>query len=398
MLFGTNLTYTKAFNYRIVFETIRLHGTISRAEIARLTNLTAQTVSNIVSRLLERNIVIEGHKLQNGRGAPSVTLEVNPGGAYSIGLDLNRDHLTGILVDLSGNVKTKIYYEVDSPSPNKAIELMASTVNQLLESKELGSSQFCGIGIGFPGPLEISPDNALVSTVNPKTFPNWEHVPVVKMLKNHIDVPIYLENNASAATIGERWYGIGKNISNFYYAFFGAGLGGGLVINGDLYEGYKRNAGEIGYIPFSGTSPLCTSNAPHIGEHFNLSRLYAWLKEFGIDVYRPEDLARLFDTKEPHFMSWLDKAKEMLVPAFLAIEYIMDPEMFIIGGRLPKNIVDHLCVELSAMMFEKRIIEKEYFPKFQGATAGADAAALGAATLPMFDLFAAQTQVLIKNK
>ena len=130
MLFGTNLTYTKAFNYRIVFETIRLHGTISRAEIARLTNLTAQTVSNIVSRLLERNIVIEGHKLQNGRGAPSVTLEVNPEGAYSIGLDLNRDHLTGILVDLSGNVKTKIYYEVDSPAPEKAIELMASTVNQ----------------------------------------------------------------------------------------------------------------------------------------------------------------------------------------------------------------------------------------------------------------------------
>ncbi len=61
------------------------------------------------------------------------------------------------------------------------------------------------------------------------------------------------------------------------------------------------------------------------------------------------------------------------------------------------NIVEHLCTELSTMMFEKRIIEKEYFPKFQGATAGADAAALGAATLPMFDLFAAQTQVLIKK-
>lgn len=115
MLHGTNLTYTKDFNFRIVFETVRLHGPISRADVARRTNLTAQTVSNIVGRLLEYQFVLEGKKQQKKRGAPSTTLEINPDGAFSIGLDFNRDHLTGILVDLLGNLKTKIYYEIDTP-------------------------------------------------------------------------------------------------------------------------------------------------------------------------------------------------------------------------------------------------------------------------------------------
>jgi len=87
MLTGTNLTYTKAYNFRIVFETIRLHGPISRADVARRTSLTAQTVSNIVNRLLEQNFVQEGKKFQKKRGAPSTTLEVNSEGAYSVGLD-----------------------------------------------------------------------------------------------------------------------------------------------------------------------------------------------------------------------------------------------------------------------------------------------------------------------
>ena len=134
MLTGTNLTYTKAYNFRIVFETIRLHGPISRADIARQTRLTAQTASNIVARLLERNFVKEGVKLQKKRGAPSTTLEVNPEGAYSVGLDFNRDHLTGILVDLAGNLKTKIFYEINSPTPKDAINLMVSTIRQLTDS------------------------------------------------------------------------------------------------------------------------------------------------------------------------------------------------------------------------------------------------------------------------
>lgn len=398
MLTGTNLTYTKAYNFRIVFETIRLHGPISRADVARRTSLTAQTVSNIVNRLLDRHFVQEGEKFQKKRGAPSTTLEVNPDGAFSVGLDFNRDHLTGLLVDLAGTVKTKIFYEVDYPSPEKAIELMVSTVNQLTSSEEVKAAHFCGVGIGLPGPLEINKNNEVSNTINPKAFPQWKDVPIGKMLAEKISAPIFIENNASAATIGERWYGAGKNISNFVYTFFGAGLGGGLVLNGNLYEGHNQNAGEFGYFPFLGkSSPLSYSDQPHIGEHFNLSRLYKWLKEDGVIANRPEDLENLFRNKNPRFTEWLELAKGYLATVFMLAEYMIDMEVIILGGRLPKIIIEDIAKDVPDLIANLRSEIKTSAPTFLCGTAGIDAAALGAATLPMFDLFAAQAEVLIKN-
>lgn len=398
MLTGTNLTYTKAFNFRIVFETIRLHGPISRADVARKTSLTAQTVSNIVHRLLEQQFIQEGQKLQKKRGAPSTTLEVNPQGAYSVGLDFNRDHLTGILVDLAGDVKTKFFYEIDVPSPEEAIALMAETVKRLTEAKEVKSAHFCGVGIGLPGPLEINSNNEVNNSINPKAFPNWNHVPIVKLLKEHVEAPVFIENNASAATIGERWYGAGKNIPNFLYAFFGAGLGGGLVLNGSLFEGHNRNAGELGFFPYVGDkSPLSDSDQPHIGEHFNLNRLYKWLGEFNISASRPEDLGELYLENNSKLLEWLELAKEYLTTVFLISEYMIDAEVIILGGRLPQVIIEDLARDLPKRLEKDRVDMKNTSPVFLCGTAGVDTAALGAATLPMFDLFAAQTEVLIKK-
>ncbi|MEX0721316.1 MAG: ROK family transcriptional regulator [Balneolaceae bacterium] len=397
MLRGTNLTYTKAFNHRIVFETIRLNGPISRADIARATNLTAQTVSNIVSRLLKRNLILEGKRMQKKRGAPSVTLAINPKGAYSIGLDFNRDHLTGILVDLAGNLIDKKYFEMNDPTPEDSIELMASTVHDLF-NEEYSNSYLSGIGIGFPGPMQVNRDNTVTNVVNPKSFTHWKNVPVVKQLRQFVDSPIFLENNASAAALGERWYGVGRNISSFLYSFFGVGLGGGIILNGQLYEGANDNAGELGYTPLAaGISPLSTSSQPHVGEHFDLARLYYWLDKTGKTASRPADLRGLYLEKNPKLLEWIELGKDILAPAFLAVENLLDPEVIILGGRLPEEILEEFSTGISKRINSMRIVEKEIGPKFITAKAGEDAAALGAATLPMFDLYAAQPQILIKK-
>ena len=398
MLTGTNLTYTKAYNFRIVFETIRLNGPISRAEVARRTNLTAQTVSNIVNRLLERYFILEGNKLQKQRGAPSTNLMVNPDGAYSVGIDFNRDHLTGILVDLAGNVKTKYFYEVDSPYPEEAVKLISDTITQLSDNKTVRESHFCGVGIGLPGPLEINEKNEVSNFINPKAFPHWNHVPIGEMIKKQVNTQIFIENNASAATIGELWYGAGKNKSNFLYVFLGAGLGGGLVINGNIFEGSNRNSGELGFFPyFDQKSPLSNSEEPHVGEHFNLNHLYKWLKEKGVVANRPEDLGNLFDNKNEVFSEWLEQGKSYLTPVLLFAEYFVDMETIILGGRLPSTVIENMAETLPSLMAKARIDMKTNAPEILVGTAGPDAAALGAATLPMFDLFSAQTDVLMKT-
>ena len=347
---------------------------------------------------MARELVIEGDKFKKTRGAPSQSLVINPDGAYSVGLDFNRDHLTGILVDLGGNVKGKIFYEIDTPSPKEAISLMSDTIRQLLGSRKTYESRICGAGVAFPGPMQIKDNSSVLNIVNPKAFPGWNEVPVVDMLASEVGLPVYLENNASAAALGERWYGLGRNISTFLYTFFGAGLGGGLIINGELHEGSSGNAGELGYFPMSDSQSMLSDSAqPHIGEHFNLSKLFKWLNQNGQKASQPAHLEALLQSKNSHFMEWMALAEEILTPMFQSVEYLFDPEVIVLGGRLPASINEHLRTNLSARLKELRIRGKSSGPDIICSTAGVDAAALGAATLPMFDLFAAQPTVLIKK-
>ena len=135
MLRGTNLTYTKAYNFRIVLETILLLRPISSADIVLQINLTAQTVSNIVSRLQKRDLIFTIDKLQKQRGEPSSKVMFNPVGAYPIEIYFYWDYLTSILVDLRGKVVSKYFYKVDNREPNKAVHLISDTIKIL---KKLG--------------------------------------------------------------------------------------------------------------------------------------------------------------------------------------------------------------------------------------------------------------------
>jgi len=398
MFTGTNLTYTKAYNFRIVFETIRLTGPISRAEIARRTNLTAQTVSNIVARLLEQNFIREGKKLQKERGAPSTNLIVNPDGAYSIGIDYNRDHLTGILVNLEGNVVSKYFYEADNPQPEEAVRLIADTIRLLKKFTDDRNAYLAGVGIGLPGPLSINENNEVSNTNYPNVFPNWLNIPIVELLSEKINTRFFIENNASAAAIGELWYGAGKNKADFLYVFLGAGLGGGVVLNGSIYDGAHGNAGELGYFQFTNAkSPLSSEKEPHIGEHFSLTNLYNWLSSSNVIVKRPEDLEKLFLQKHPMLMDWMKLAKEYLSPILLGAEYYLDLGTIILGGRLPEVIIQDFTNDLPMLLNKNRFGLKSNAPKMICGTTGPDAAALGAATLPIFDLFSVQKEVLLKN-
>lgn len=395
---GTNLTYTKAYNYRIVFETIRLHSPIARSKIAEKTSLTAQTVSNIVARMLKAGLIEEGEKVQEGRGAPSISLKINAKGAYSIGLDFDRDHLTGVLVDLNGTVLQKLFYDVDYPSPDETIEKMVDIYQKLIQESALERSKPIGVGVSFPGPMDLQGNNFVSGMISPSGFQNWNRVPVVDRLKKHIDIPVYLENNASAAAIGEHWYGIGRHIPSFMYIFFGAGLGSGLIFDGELYKGHYQNAGEIGYYPLSKRSPLSVDKQPHVGEHFNLTELYKWLNEDGLSISTPDDLEILFKRENTKIKQWINDGVSILLPLFLAIEYILDPETIVFGGRLPSPLITSFSDRIEEQLPKARISGKKTGPSFRCATGGTDTAVLGAATLPMYDLFAPQSSVLIKKE
>jgi len=397
MLTGTNLKYAKLYNVRIVLETIRLYGPLSRIDIARKTELTAQTVSNITRELMEADLVLEVSRIQEGRGAPSILLALNPDGGFSIGLDLDKDHLSGILVDLNGNVRQRLYKELNFPSPDEAMDLLEATARELVANEKVALEQVWGVGVGLPGPIGVSSGSTVTNVVNPKALQGWSNVPVVNILSGRLSVPIYLENNASAAALGERWYGAGRHIGTFFYVYFGAGLGGGLIINGQLFSGHTGNSGELGYMPVARPKNGLQLDRPHLGEYFNLPAMYRNLHEHGYVVTKPSDLEQLFHQRNPLLIDWLQQGVSQLAPLILGIEYLMDPEAIFFGGRLPDVILKEMLIKLETILPTMRIEGKSNKPELLIATSGQDAASLGVATLPLYASFAPIPKLLMKK-
>jgi predicted NBD/HSP70 family sugar kinase len=397
MLTGTNLVYTKQYNLRIVHEVIRLFGPLSRADVARHTALTGQTISNLVKELMELGLIYEAERRKERRGAPSTSLAINPDGAFSIGLDLDRDHLTGVLVDLAGRVRQRVHLDIDTPTPVQALEMMTEMVETLISREKLTRNQVWGLGVGVPGPMHQAEDgNGYL--VNPKAFIGWHDVPLAEWLHERLGLSIFLENNASAAAVGERWYGAGQQIDTFFYIYFGSGLGGGLVMHGRPYEGFTGNAGEIGYLPtvLAGDSSA-NDEASHVGLHFNLPLLFEMLRNEGAEAHTPEDLDLLLASGHPRFLAWLDDAADHLTGLVLAVEYLIDPEAIFFGGRLPDCVLQALMERVTSHLPQRRIVDKTQLPRLLLATAGVDAAALGVATLPIYESFAPAPQVLLKQ-
>jgi predicted NBD/HSP70 family sugar kinase len=343
-------------------------------------------------------MIVEADRLQEGRGAPTRLLKLKPDGAFSIGLDLDKDHLTGVLVDFTGKVRQSISCELHFPLPEEAIDLMEATAKDLLEREGIDRERLWGVGMGLPGPLGSTDENHVTNVVNPTEFPGWSNVPVGEILEERLALPVYLENNATAAAVGERWYGEGRHIGTFFYIYFGAGLGGGLIINGQPFEGSTGNAGELGYFPMtSALNGTANVQQSHTGMHFNLPRLYQRLTEQGTPVDGPADLQPLFEQQNETLLAWLDEGATHLKPLLLAIEYLIDPEAIFFGGRLPDAIIRSLMDRLEAMLPALRVEGKTQHPQLHCATAGSDAAALGVATLPLYTSFAPAPRLLMKQ-
>ncbi len=392
MLKGTNLEDAKVHNLRTVLKTVRLFGPLSRADIARRTELTPQTISNIIAQLLDRGFVAETGRKQGKRGPSSAQLEFNSEGGFAVGLDIDREHLTGVLVDLNGVKYNQMRVPLDFPSPDAALALMAEVAETLLATAQVPRQRVWGIGVGFPGPLRITRDQTVRSVVNPDFFPGWNNVPVVERLFQKLRLPVYLENNATAAAIGESFYGAGQKIDSFFYVFLGYGLGGGVILDRQPLRGFQGNAGELGFL-----LTFRHSEVERLGDLFNPVRLLERFAREGTPLQSIAELEELLLKSHPALLSWLRDAAEALAPALINVEYLFDTEAFIFGGTWPATILDALVAQVEQLMAPLRIEQKAYKPPLIRAQAGEDAAALGVATLPIYATLTPHSLLLTKN-
>lgn len=232
---------TKVHNRNLVLRTIMNAESTSRAEIARITSLTKTTVSEIVSDLLEEGLVAEIGVGESLGGKSPILLSLLPNSRYLVGLDLAQNQFQGAIVNLRGQIQKKVSLPVNDRDGKEALALVYEILDQLIPGSNL---PMVGIGVGTPG-LVNTRDGMVVDAVNL----DWHDFPLAQLLNERYHLPVYILNDSHAAAIGEFTYGKGhKAEGSLVVINVHHGIGSGIVINGQLFQGDGGGAGEIGHV------------------------------------------------------------------------------------------------------------------------------------------------------
>ncbi|WP_037909257.1 ROK family transcriptional regulator [Actinacidiphila yeochonensis] len=242
---GTNLPRVGGYNQAVVLDAIRTAGQVSRVELAPLTGLTSQTVSNVVRRLLTAGLITEsGHAPSNG-GKRRTLLSPRADGAYAVGVQLDPDAAVIVVVDLAGTVLGTRRVRLTEPGdPAAVVEKVAAAARRLTAKVQVDPARLLGTGIATPGPI----DGPAGEVVLPPNFPGWGRVPLLEMFRAATGMPVAMDNDATVAAIGERWIGGRERAGSFLFIYLGTGIGAGIVLNNTVLHGDSSNAGEFAHM------------------------------------------------------------------------------------------------------------------------------------------------------
>jgi predicted NBD/HSP70 family sugar kinase/biotin operon repressor len=397
MLFGTNLDGTQRFNRLVVLETIRSNGPVSRAEVARLTGLSAQTVTNIIDQFKPAGLLIETARRTGGRGQPPIDLIINPAAAYSFGISFDDTRLVVVLLDLAGTIRGQVELPVSRPTPNIVLPLVEAAINQILAETSVQSDLIWGAGVVMPVLISMGHPTAL----GPSSTPDWQNFPIEENLRDRLNMPVFVENDATAAAIGERLFGSGRQFSNFFYIYLGVGVGGGIIADGRPYRGAYGMSGEIGHMISVPDGRLCPcGNKGCLERYVSLSAADAALRD-GVETFGTINLGAIqdgFERNDPRLKRWLDEAVNHLRNAIVSVENLFDPQAVIIGGQLPDAILTEIVERISSQLITVSHRQDASNGRLLKAQSDLDSRVLGAASLPIFVSMTPDFTVLKKER
>ena len=381
---GTNQDLGRPYNRRIVLEAVRLHGPISRADIARLVALSPQTITNIVREFEEMGLLTARRETPKRPGQPAIELAIDPDGGFAVGLQLLPDRLRGVLLDLTGAVRGQARAALAASTPETALPAMAAMVKRL---RATAPGRVLGVGLAMPGPFDVE----AMSFVGPTTLPGWAGVPAAERLQDLTGLPAFVGGDAPAAALSEAMFGLGRSLRDFFYIHFGLGLGGGLVVDGQVQQGAWGNAGELGHMPIVPGGRACScGNEGCLETYVSVHALRTALAEAGVAL----DLADPAAADHPAVAAWIEAAVPPLRRALCALENLLDPACIVLGGEMPEPILRRLADRLDPLLPSVSRRRDRVTPRLALSALGADNALVGAAVLAISGLLSPRSGLL----
>jgi predicted NBD/HSP70 family sugar kinase len=381
----------RAINERTVLEFVRQMGPVSRAQIARDSDLSKPTVSQALAALLEAGLVREAGRSSGGRGPAAVLYELNPRAGWVVGLDVGRDFVRAAVANLSGEIVARRDERARVRSQRSLISQVGELAHGVAAEAGVRWKQVTFATIGSPGVFD--PATGQVALAH--ALPGWGRTGLVQAVQEELGTKVGFENDVNLAALGEQWLGLGKGVSNFVYLHVGTGVGAGLVLHGELYRGHTGSAGEVGYLPIGGDprEPALRRRGA-LDADAGATGVVALARRLGmrapLTARSVFAAARRGDRTARRVVAL---EAERIAVAVAAIVPIVDPELVILGGGIGRN-GDLLLEPVTRSVREIT----PFAPRIEVSPLGEEAVVLGAVWLALQaaqDLLFTRTQGVV---
>jgi predicted NBD/HSP70 family sugar kinase len=393
---GSNSINLRLFNERVILTALRRLGQASKADLARYANLTSNTAGVIVRELEAQRLIRTEGKRSGQRGQPATLLSLDAGGAHSIGVQVGRRSLDTLLVDFCGRVLDRRRRECAFPLPEEALALLLEDIAALRRAVPMEARRrLAGLGVATPyhmGSWRRELD------IPSEAYRAWDSFDIVGRLAAETGLPVFGENDGTAAAVAELFQGHGRRLNDFLYVFIGAAVGGGVILGGDYFRGVTGNAGDIGLMP---VMPSALESAPKPNRTFDIlltrasiNSLIRHLRSSGAVIEGRLDLDAAIEDHGQQVRAWLEDCAQALVAPLLSAACILDVQVVVLDGDLPQPLMGEL-VDRTRGLVAAEVPEARPVPEIRAGTVGREAAALGAAILPLHLNFSPNSEILL---
>jgi predicted NBD/HSP70 family sugar kinase len=393
---GANSVFVRQFNERVILAALRRTGNASKADLARVAGLTTNATGMIAAALERAGLVQQlGKKRDGGRGQPATLLALDPTGAYAIGIRLDRGAIETVLVDFAGKPIARRTHTLALPPPGRAMEILSRDIGHVVAVLDPERrDRLVGIGVAAPYDLGAWLDRLSLPV---EIFRQWNDFDLAAALGEATGLDVVAENDGTAATVAELFYGHGRHLDDFLYLFLGAAIGGGVVVSGQYLRGPRGNAGDVGMMPVPRSR---LSSAPRLDRDWDilLSRasinaLVRHLRAGGITVQGLGDVAAAALSAPGLLDEWTEDCVEALVGPVLAAAAVLDLPTVVLDGDLDHALLAPIAERLAGRLIAEAP-EARPPPAILLGSFGEDAGAVGAATLPFHLNFSPHAAIL----
>jgi len=377
---GVNQSGVRDHNERLLLTLLQRNGPTAGSDLARMANLSPQTVSIILREMEAEGLLARGTPVRGKVGKPSVPMYLAEGGVLSFGCKVGRRSAVLLLSDFRGTVLHELQMNYKYPLPGPIVDFVTTGISGILaQCSAAERKRICGVGVAIP--FELWKWNELVGAPA-EELALWQQVDLAAELAAVTDLPVSIVNDATAGCQAEHIYGRGKEFRDYAYFFVGSFIGGGVVLNHSVYPGHQGNAGALGSLRSVGPQ----GESQQLIDTASIHLLEARLAEFGLDpkeLWRqPQDWSHLSRFVDP----WLGQTAQELAKASLSVCAVIDFEAIVIDGAFPAPVRQAL-VERTRRYLVNQDMRGLIPPRIEAGVVGGNARVLGAAASPLFERY-----------